>query len=151
MNIIESKDLITILGVLIAATSLVFTAINTHTNMKTNRARFWLDLRDRFARHDEVHRRLRPGGAWADEKGPETPEEWASLEAYMGLFEHCEAMLAQHLIDEATFRDIYAYRLRNIVANDIVRREKLQRLASGWMRFLSLLKRMGIELPGRNV
>ncbi|WP_295626505.1 hypothetical protein [uncultured Nitrosomonas sp.] len=46
MSILESKDLITILGVLIAATSLVFTAINTHVNLKTNRARFWLDLPD---------------------------------------------------------------------------------------------------------
>ncbi|WP_295626502.1 hypothetical protein [uncultured Nitrosomonas sp.] len=64
-----------------------------------------------------------------------------------GFFEHCEVMLVQHLIDETTFRDIYVYRLRNIVINDIVRREKLQRLASGWVRFLSLLKRMKIELP----
>lgn len=147
MSPIEFKDLATILGVLIAATSLVFTAINTRINMRTNRARFWLDLRDRFARHDEVHRRLRPGGTWTSGKEPETLEEWVSLEAYMGLFEHCEVMLAQHLIDEATFREIYAYRLRNIVANDMIRREKLQRLASGWVRFLSLLKRMGIELP----
>ncbi|MEO7780612.1 MAG: hypothetical protein ABIR84_02085 [Candidatus Nitrotoga sp.] len=145
MAILEFKDLITILGVLIAATSLVFTAINTRINMRTNRARFWLDLRDRFERHDEVHHQLRPGGVWTGGKGPETSEEWASLEAYMGLFEHCEVMLAQHLIDEATFRDIYAYRLRNIVANDIVRREKLQRLVSGWVRFLPLLKRMDIE------
>ena len=67
MNILESKDLITILGVLIAATSIVFTAINTHTNIKTNRARFWLDLRDRFARHDEVQRLLAPGGSWSEE------------------------------------------------------------------------------------
>jgi hypothetical protein len=42
----------------------------------------------------------------------------------MGLFEHCEIMLSQHLIDEKTFRDIHAYRLRN-VANESIRTEKL--------------------------
>jgi len=134
----EIKDIVTIVGVLIAAASLAFTAFNTRVTVKTNRARFWVDLRDRFARHDEVQRRLRPGGLWANGKGPEIPEDWASAEAYMGLFEHCEVMLKQDLIDESTFREIYAYRLSNIVANETIRREKLQRLALG-LSVISLL------------
>lgn len=142
----EIKEIITIVGVVLAAVSLAFTAVNTRATLRTNRARFWLDLRDRFAKHDEVHRQLRPGGLWTNGKGPESAEDWAHLEAYMGLFEHCEVMLDQGLIDERTFREIYTYRLRNIVANDIIRREKLHRLASGWRRFLALLKRMGIEV-----
>lgn len=146
MAIAEIKDIVTITGVLIAVASLAFTAFNTHMTVKTNRARFWLDLRTHFAKHDDVHRCLRPGGLWTDGKGPETAADWACLEAYMGLFEHCEVMLEQHLIDEATFRDIYGYRLRNIVANETIRREKLQRLASGWPHFLALSNRLGIEI-----
>ncbi len=146
MTMAEIKDTVTIVGFLIAAVSLALTAFNTRVTVKTNRARFWLDLRDRFGKHDEVHRRLRPGGLWASGQGPDTPDEWAGVEAYMGLFEHCEVMLEQGLIDEATFREIYEYRLKNIVANETIRREKLQRLAPGWRRFLALLSRMEIEV-----
>ena len=69
------------------------------------------------------------------------------VEAYMGLFEHCEIMLEQGLIDDRTFREIYLYRLRNIVANDIIRQQKLIDRASGWPRFLALLKRVNVDLP----
>lgn len=141
------KDIVTVIGVVIAATSLVFTAINTRSTLKTNRARFWLDLRDRFAKHDEVHRLLRPGGDWSSGQGPETAEDWARVEAYLGLFEHCEIMLDQGLIDEPTFREIYAYRLKNIAANNQIGK-KLQRFASGWVRLFALMKRMEIEVSG---
>ena len=77
-----------------------------------------------------------------------TNEEWADLEAYMGLFEHCEVLLDEKLIDEQTFKEIYSYRLKNIVANDTIRKEKLVRLAVGWQRFIALLSRMGVELKG---
>jgi hypothetical protein len=143
------KDVVTIIGVIIAAVSLVFTALNTRQTRLTDRASFWLDLRDQFAKHNDVHRLLRPRGDWSGAKGgPAKAEEWAQVEAYMGLFEHCEIMLDQGLIDEKTFKEIYEYRLRNIVANDTIRREKLcnPRLRTGWTRFLALLKRMGIEV-----
>jgi len=65
----------------------------------------------------------------------------------MGLFEHCEIMLSQRLIDEKTFRDIYAYRLRNIVANESIRTEKLMHEGSSWVHFLALIKRMHVEAP----
>jgi hypothetical protein len=143
------KDIVTIVGVLIAAVSLVFTWWNTRQTALTNRARFWLDLRAQFSKHDEVHRRLRPGGAWTDEKDPDAAEEkwdWPAVEAYMGLFEHCEIMLEQGLIDEQTFREIYRYRITNIVANDKIRIEKLVRRADGWRRFLALCKRMDVPV-----
>lgn len=63
----------------------------------------------------------------------------------MGLFEHCEIMLAEGLIDERTFREIYRYRLLNLVNNDWVRVEKLCKLRSGWQRLIALLRRMEVE------
>jgi hypothetical protein len=141
------RNIVTIIGVIIAAGSLAFTAINTDLTWRTSRARFWLDLRDQFAKHADVHNRLRPAGDWAGDKGgPATPKEWAQVEAYMGLFEHCEIMLYQKLIYESTFEEIYSYRLSNVVANTIIRREKLCERASGWKRFLELTQRMGIKI-----
>ena len=113
--------------------------------LRTNRAKFWLELRSAFAKHDDVHRKLRPGGEWANSAGPIKPEEYAQVEAYMGLFEHCEIMLSQKLIDEETFCEIYRYRLVNLLSNDWVRIEKVCRRSDGWRRFIDLLKRMKIE------
>lgn len=138
----ELKDLATLAGVIIATTSLVFTAVNVRRTSLVNRARFWLDLRENFAKHDDVHRLLRPGGAWHSKGGPSSADEWAQVEAYMGLFEHCEIMLDEKLIDEQTFSEIYRYRLRNLMANEKIRTEKLEKHAGGWRRFLHLVERM---------
>lgn len=62
----------------------------------------------------------------------------------MGLFEHCEIMMSQRLIDEKTFREIYRYRLVNLVANRWVREVKVCELASGWKRFIELLERFQV-------
>lgn len=141
----QLKDLAAILGIVVAIGSLAFAALGIWLTGKTNRARFWLDLRSAFAKHDDVHRRLRTGGDWAENKGPKNSDEYFQLEAYMGLFEHGEIMLDQGLIDERTFREIYRYRLVNLVANDWVRIEKLCHHADGWPRFIALLKRMNVQ------
>jgi hypothetical protein len=113
--------------------------------------RFALDLRDQFAKYDDVHYRLRPGGEWAGATGgPATPKEWSQVEAYMGLFEQCELMIEHALIDESTFKELYAYRLNNIAANETIRREKLIKRAEGWAVFLALLKRMQIEVNSQH-
>jgi hypothetical protein len=141
------RDIVTIVGVVIGGISLVFTAFNTRLTSRSNRARFWLDLRDRFARHDDAHRHLRPGGKWSGGGAPTTPEEWADLEAYMGLFEHCEIMMRQGLIDGKTFEKIYGYRVQNIVSNNAIRKTKLVQLSHGWQDFLALVKRLRITVP----
>src|SRR5947207_448902 len=116
MTLAEAKDLATLAGVAIGVGSLLFAAFNLFMTAKINRARFWLDLRSAFAKHDDVHRNLQPPGKWANDAGPTTFDEYFQITDYMGLFEHCEIMLSQRLIDEATFREIYRYRLKNLVA-----------------------------------
>jgi len=140
-----TKDVASIVGVLIAAIALVFTAKSSWGTARATRARFWLDLRAMFYRFDDVHRKLRPGGEWHGAGGPRTVDEWAQVESYMGLFEHCEAMVEQHLIDEALLRDVYRYRLSNIVRNATIRVAKLEEHAKDWKRFLALLDRMGVD------
>ena len=99
-----------------------------------------------FSEHQNVHEKLRPGGEWAnDGRGPMSSQEWASVEAYMGLFEHCERMLANNLLDPETFQAIYAYRLHNIVNNQIICSTKLCLEAENWKDFIALLGRLKIN------
>ena len=106
----------------------------------------------------EVHAKLRPDDenpnpqpcpACLDHKKswPCCKNEWVKVEAYMGLFEHCEGLLAEKLIDEDTFIDIYRYRIDNIVNNEEIFREKLKKRRTGWKRFWSLIERFDIEVP----
>ena len=142
MTLSEFKDVATAIGVAIAAGSLVSAALNLMVTVRTNRAKFWLELRTAFAKHDEVHGKLRPGGEWDDNAGPNSTEDFAKIEAYMGLFEHCEIMMSQKLIDAKTFHEIYEYRLKNLMANDWVRIEKIEERGRYWVNFISLLARM---------
>ncbi|MBM4354892.1 MAG: hypothetical protein FJ109_14065 [Deltaproteobacteria bacterium] len=145
----ETKDVFEVVALAIAVVSLVYTAYSVHQGKKTARAQFWLDLRDRFSQHDQVHRALRPGGEWTrPETGPKSPDDWARLEAYMGLFEHCELMLGQGLIDFPTFKAIYGYRVHNILANKVIAEEKLVKRRDGWSHFLALVERLGHPKSG---
>jgi hypothetical protein len=150
VDLSDWADAATIAAAIAAVGALFYAAQQIRQNTAVSRGQFWLQLEQMFSSHDEVHLKLRPGGAWAKESGhPQTPEEWAKLEDYMGLFEHCEIMLDAGLIDEQTFIDIFGYRLRNIVANPHIVEEKLIKRREGWTRFHSLLTRMKIEVDGQ--
>lgn len=106
-------------------------------NLALARATFWLTLRKMFADHNEVHFALRPGGAWYQKEPP--TEAFPKVEAYMGLFEHCIVMLDDKLIDLATFKKIYAYRVENIIRNPAIVFKKLMDRAKGWTDFIRLV------------
>jgi hypothetical protein len=172
----------TILGVIVAAGSLVVSAIANRQNAasqeetaranedtsRAERARFLLDLRTMFASHDKVHVDLKPGSKWGairtvleehdaykkygfapTEEGPSTPQEWAPVEAYMGLFELCEMMLKEDLINEDTFKSLYRYRLTNIMCNKVIVNQKIVDRASGWEGFRALLDRCAVPKQAR--
>jgi len=168
MGLKEWADVATIIssiGVLGAVAALFYgrkqltlSVKNTENSAKNSRAQLWMDLRKMFEGHMEVHAILRPD--------PENPipqpcpkcrnqkkswpcckDEWVKVEAYMGLFEHCEGLLAEKLIDESTFEDIYRYRITNIVNNKEVYRWKLVEERKGWLRFWALIERFHIHVP----
>ena len=140
-------SIFTILGVVIAAVALIFTACQVHKNTLVNRGQFWLELEKMFSQHDKVHMNLRPGGKWSSEgTGPENVKEWVKVEDYMGLFEHCEIMLQKKLIDEDTFGAIFSYRLQNIVDNKQIVQAKLVDERESWDKFNKLLKRYKIKV-----
>ena len=136
----------TITGAAIAVGVLSYTAIQVHRNTKVNRATFWLDVRRLFSEHRDTHLKLR-NLEWA--KAPPTEDDWAKLEAYMGLFEHCQMMLEGGLLDWKTFKVIYGYRIQNILDEPIIVREKLIDRRKGWEVFILLLQRMKDRIPKR--
>ena len=146
------RDFLALVGGAIALSSLAVAAYNTNQSRKTNRARFWFDLRDRFAKFDDVHTALCPRGVWCGDAGfPETNTDLRRLEAYMGLFEHCSLMLQEKLIDWKTFQAIYEYRVANIADNPFIVQAKLIELGESWRDFLWLTTRMRIRLRGTDL
>jgi len=57
-------------------------------------------------------------------------------------------MLEDKLIDWETFRNVYGYRIDNIVVNQVINREKLVKRPEGWANFISLIKRLGYVHQG---
>jgi hypothetical protein len=132
----------TIIGTVLALVAIAYTAYQIGVNRKVNQATFWLELRKMFAEHNEMHLLLRGGAGASPTWGR---GEWAKLEAYMGLFEHCKPMLDEGLIDWKAFRNIYEYRIRNIIKDPVIVREKLIKLGEGWPIFLQLMRELGLQ------
>ena len=144
----DFASIATIVGILLAVLTFLYTAYQVQLNTKTNTGTFWLELEKMFSNHDDVHIKLRLGGEWAiNNSGPENAIYWAKVEDYMGLFEHCEIMLQKKLIDWNTFHKIFSYRIYNIMANERIVQAKLVNEKKSWEDFLKLLKRMGINCP----
>jgi len=79
--------------------------------------------------------------------GPYNANEWRAVEDYMDLFDHCEAMLRQELIDLPTFKEMYLDRLINVMSNRRIVIAKLGCKRKHWQGFIRLLDRVGIEVP----
>ena len=148
MNLENVTNIATIVGAITAVAAIIYTAYQVRQNTRISRGQFWLELEKMFAAHDEVHINLRPGGKWAKaNKGPETVEDWANVEDYMGLFEHCEIMLSKKLIDWETFGAIFSYRLHNILMNKTIVDAKLIKNRQYWEGFIRLLEKLRIPIP----
>lgn len=89
-------------------------------------------------RHEALHKKLRPGGAWAKEDLRLEPEDWSDIERYMGLFERAKILIDDGFLKIEDFDHLYGYRVRNIRANPVISREKLEKRAYGWRYFLEL-------------
>ncbi len=160
MALQDYVDIATIVGVTVAVVALTFAAYQVRQNANINRGRFWLELERMFRHHDDVHMKLRIGGEWSrhpggkeipveEVKGPSEVgvAEWAEVEDYMGLFEHCNKLLDLKLIDLKTFQDIFGYRVGNILSNPVIVWWKLQREREYWKDFIALVRKLGWKVP----
>lgn len=148
LNLDQWASASTIAGVIIGGAALLYSARQLRISSRVSQAQFWLDLREMFAdKHHEIHLQLRNAKWSNDDAHFPAEEDWARLEAYMGLFEHCEKMLEQGLLDAPTFESIYGYRLQRIVENPLIVREKLVGRRWGWGDLIRLLERVEKRLP----
>lgn len=117
-------------------------------NRVINEGRLWLEFRKMVAEFTDVHLKLRPGGS-AIEPWPNTAEEWARVEAYMGLFEFWLWMVKHDLMGIEEFKSRYGYRIDNILANERIVEEKLIKRKAGWRDFIELVELTGRKIPHR--
>jgi hypothetical protein len=137
--------IIAVIAACIAAIGLFFNFLQMKKNAKVYQAQFWLSFREFLSKYDEIHKNLR-GGEWSSgNTGPSTPDEWAEVEAYMGVFEHANIMLDKKLIDLGTFKEIYKYRISNILSNKRIKEAKLRDKAGDWRNFINLCRKLGLE------
>ncbi|MFB3092291.1 MAG: hypothetical protein ACE1ZD_03730 [Dehalococcoidia bacterium] len=109
--------------------------------------------------YQEIHIKLRPSGEWYESEVRPGKDDFPEVEAYMGLFEHFKILLDKGLLDWETFIRIYAYRVRNIMANKSILNEKLVKHAGGWGDFIDLVLELeerkkdpgGRPVPNANV
>jgi hypothetical protein len=112
-------------------------------NAKTAKAQFWIMLREVFASYDDIHDNFRPEGNWFRAADlPKEPGDKGRTELYMGLFEYCDRLLEEELIDMEAFEAPYAYRLKNILENPWVIQAKLIDHRHGWRGFINLCYRL---------
>lgn len=146
LSLEETSQIATIVGSIIAAFSLVYVAVQLRHSVKVADGQFLLELEKMAYTHDEVHLKLRPGGEWAaSNAGPKSVEDWAKVEDYMGFFEHCELLMKNKSLDEISFREIFGYRVHNIVSNETIVEAKLKSEKVHWGLFLNLMNRMNIN------
>jgi len=86
-----------------------------------------------------VHSKLRNDSKWA----PSSQEDWVKVDDYLGLFEICEKMLQDKVLDDDMFKSSYLYRIENIT-NNISINEKLKS-DEDWSLFKRLLDRYQLK------
>jgi hypothetical protein len=149
----------TALGAPVAAVGLLVAAVQLRGQRRATEAQFTLALDEKFQLHDKTHKKFRPAprdeasaiGIWwgPSAEGPTTAEDWADVEAYMGLFERVNRMIDDGLITVKTFKSLYGYRVANILSNPRVVEEKLIKRGEYWKDFASLARRTGYDVPSQ--
>lgn len=148
LNLISAISGIATSLTLIATIITVWVAISQMKKQsKLTKAANHIELRNMFTAENRftVHANLRPGGDWnGNGLGPETQFDWLIVEDYLGLFENCEKMLRDKVLDKELFERSYLYRLKNIVANEKILSKKINNTNEDWTLFKSLMKRYGL-------
>jgi hypothetical protein len=137
---------ITAVGLLLAWGGLVAALWQLKQTRNIALGEFLLHIDEMMLQHEEVHLNLRPGGPWTQEgSGPESAEEWAAVDAYMGLFERVYILSEENMVDLDIISRLYGYRIRNIVANERIRQAKLVDEADLWRDFADLCERVDVR------
>ena len=134
---------------LIATISSIWIAIRQMKKQsKLTNAANHIELRKMFSEPNRfmVHANLRPDGDWQKDDVKESDINWVLVDDYLGLFENCEKMLQDKVLDDDVFRNTYLYRLKNVLANSLVMSNKINNPDENWILFKELIDRYRNEL-----
>lgn len=146
MNIQDWAAWATIVGLPTVLVGLWLSGQQLRQTRRTVEVQLLLELRAAFAAHFEVHINLRPEGIWAGANGPNSANEWAMVDAYLGLFEVCNRMLDNGQLSSDMFRNQYLYRLENIHRHHgIVAHIQAER--EYWAQLIKLFSRFELAMP----
>ncbi|MGJ0506603.1 MAG: hypothetical protein ACR652_05595 [Methylocystis sp.] len=138
----------TLLAVLVAIWQLRIAIWHLKDTNKTTRGQFWLMLRELMSQYDDIQSNFLPGGKWhGSSTQPDTTSDWGRTESYMGLFEYCNEMIKDGLLDEGRFRDWYKHRVEAILSNPRIVTYELHKNANDWKNFMDLCERLKIKIP----
>lgn len=137
------QSIATIAGTLLGIVALLYTGRQIKLGTRSSRAQFWLELRKQFQEHRDIHEKLSKR-LWSKTDGF-SDDDRLELQSYMGLLEHCEAMMQDRLLDVKTFYEIYGYRIRILLDNPVVVRDVLIIRRKGWKALARLIARMRSE------
>lgn len=134
----------TIFGAVLAAAGVFYAGVQLHASALIAKGQFLLELTKMFAEHDPIHVKLRPGGEWrGGQANPSGPDDWAAIDAYLGLFERCEVLIRQKSLDPIEFSNLFGYRLDNILSQPAITGKKfIGGERQYWANLIALLDRM---------
>jgi hypothetical protein len=150
-------DVVVLIGILLALAAIVVALLQLKDAHKTAAeqmeasnqyaiAQNWIALRAILTAYDDIHANLRPRGNWHRSKEkPDTVQDWARTELYMGTFEFMEELVEKKMLDLDHVKDWYKYRVENILLNPRIAKYKLVDNSDSWRRFDKL--RVLLELP----
>jgi hypothetical protein len=129
-------------GVLFTLGGVIYAGLQVRVANRVAAADFLLRSEAELREHREVHLKLR-GGDWTGCGGPSSAEEWAAVEAYLGLFERVgDALIDPGIINLGLAKRSYGYRIDNIVTNPHIRRKKLLGNEEFWEDFIRLQRQL---------
>src|SRR5690554_6216927 len=109
----DTSDLAAI-GLLLTGIGLLINSYQIWQTKQVALGQFLLQFDEMFIAHAAVHHSLRSDGKWAHNIDPEDMKE---VEAYVGLLERLGVLVDKGVIDKDIARDLYGYRVRNVVRN----------------------------------
>jgi|GEM_PF-1222202 len=167
MDNVSVSELATLLGVIATFFVIVLTRVQINKTTEISRAEFWLEIDKMFIDYDDIHFKLRDGGKWhcVDQEGIKVNydemsckqikenskckkcviehDEWSKIVSYLGLFEHCELMIQDGIIDQRRFEVVFSYRIKNLIRNKQIRCKLIEE-KDEWVEFNNLLKRFNL-------
>ncbi len=123
----------------------IFAIVQLRNQSRDSRTNVMFQLMQMFRDYDDIQVAFRPGGKWND-KCPETAEDWARIDNYLGLYEHCEVLIQLNRIEPEFFERAYRVPLENALLHSDVQ-HKLQGEYECWHDLWALCKRYNIGIP----